>query len=108
MGNRRADSDAGPSKAAVRARDCTLPLCYRGRAPAAPTAPHARGPHPLCSPQEFEVGARVSCKATFDNHLHPGEVVERRQDEKGWAYYVHYAECEPRRCGVHSARILLR
>lgn len=54
------------------------------------------------------MGARVSCKATFDNHLHPGEVVERRQDDKGWAYYVHYAECEPRRCGVHSARILLR
>ena len=45
--------------------------------------------------QEFEVGGRVSCKATFDNTHHPAEVIERRHEgDKGWMYYVHYAECE--------------
>jgi len=46
------------------------------------------------SKQEFEVGARVACKATFDNQYHPGEIIERRLDDKGVSYYVHYAECE--------------
>lgn len=44
--------------------------------------------------QEFEVGARVTCKATFDNQLHPAEVIERREEDKGWLYYIHYADCE--------------
>jgi len=45
--------------------------------------------------QEFDVGAAVSCKATFDNQQHPASVIEKRQeDDKGWLYYVHYAECE--------------
>eukprot|EP00887_Chlorella_sp_A99_P002745 scaffold6.g2745.t1 len=44
---------------------------------------------------KFEVGARVSCKATFDHQYHTGEVVERRPDSKhGFMYYVHYSECE--------------
>lgn len=44
--------------------------------------------------QEFEVGAWISCKSTFDSQFHPAEVIERRQEsDKGWSYYVHYAEC---------------
>lgn len=59
------------------------------------------------SKQEFEVGARVACKATFDNQYHPGEIIERREDDKGVSYYVHYAECESGRGARRSSMLLL-
>lgn len=44
---------------------------------------------------EYNVGAHVMCKATFDSNEHLAEIIERREDaeNEGFMYYVHYSEC---------------
>ncbi|KAL4857957.1 putative MYST-like histone acetyltransferase 1 [Chlorella vulgaris] len=47
---------------------------------------------------EYEVGSRVSCRATFDGQYHVVDVIERKQDLRSskWRYYVHYLEFDKR------------
>lgn len=54
------------------------------------------GPSASNDSGEYPVGARVMCKATFDDQLHQAEIIKRRLGDKGYLYYVHYAEFDKR------------